>query len=180
MATSQRLELDPGLIEEIAARLTDAIVTRVVEVVRREGLTPQASQPTAWLDKEVAHKLGLECDWVYEHANELDAAYADSVYAMHSRHSRSSVARWTWSTGGAMGTSMTERAFVNLQLEPAALAEIAGCDSCDHAREQTSAIIDSAPRLRKRFPEHVVGSRNRRAKCEPVAGLADHRKEAAT
>jgi predicted DNA-binding transcriptional regulator AlpA len=75
MATSQAFELDPAAIEEIADRIIDAIVARVVEVLREEGLSPRASRQTAWLDaQEVARWLGVSREWVYEHAEELGAS----------------------------------------------------------------------------------------------------------
>jgi hypothetical protein len=74
MAAPQGLQLDRALIDEIADRLSDAIAERVLETIRAEGLVPQASAATAWLDaKEVAKQLGVERDWVYEHADELGA-----------------------------------------------------------------------------------------------------------
>jgi predicted DNA-binding transcriptional regulator AlpA len=75
MATSQAFELDSAAIEEIADRIIDAIVARVVDVLREEGLSPRASRQTAWLDaQEVARRLGVSREWVYEHAEELGAS----------------------------------------------------------------------------------------------------------
>ena len=75
MAEPQRQRLDPALIDEIADRLGDVIVRRVVEVIRAEGIISQAKTTTSWLDaKEVAEALGVERDWVYEHADELGAS----------------------------------------------------------------------------------------------------------
>ena len=60
MAASQAFELDPAVIEEIADRLSGAIVARVVEVLREQGLSPRPSEATAWLDaQEVAQRLGV-------------------------------------------------------------------------------------------------------------------------
>lgn len=74
MAASQAFELDPAVIEEIADRLSGAIVARIVEVLREEGLSPRRSETTAWLDaQEVAQRLGVSREWVYEHADELGA-----------------------------------------------------------------------------------------------------------
>ena len=74
MAASQAFELDPAVIEEIADRLSGAIVARVIEVLREEGLSPRPSEATAWLDaQEVAQRLGVSREWVYEHADELGA-----------------------------------------------------------------------------------------------------------
>jgi predicted DNA-binding transcriptional regulator AlpA len=72
---SQVLRPDPAVIDEIADRLSDAIVERVVEAIRAEGITPQTPAATAWLDaQEVAHRLGVSREWVYEHADELGAS----------------------------------------------------------------------------------------------------------
>lgn len=74
MAASQAFELDPAVIEEIADRLSGAIVARVVEVLREQGLSPRPRESTAWLDaQEVAQRLGVSREWVYEHADELGA-----------------------------------------------------------------------------------------------------------
>ncbi|MGA8720316.1 MAG: hypothetical protein WB557_20070 [Solirubrobacteraceae bacterium] len=74
MAASRAFELDPAVIEEIAERLSGAIVARVVEVLREEGLSPRPSEATAWLHaQEVAQRLGVSREWVYEHADELGA-----------------------------------------------------------------------------------------------------------
>jgi predicted DNA-binding transcriptional regulator AlpA len=74
MAASQAFELDPAVIEEIAVRLSGAIVARVLEVLREEGLSPRPNEATAWLDaQEVAQRLGVSREWVYEHADELGA-----------------------------------------------------------------------------------------------------------
>ncbi|MGO9791034.1 MAG: helix-turn-helix domain-containing protein [Solirubrobacteraceae bacterium] len=75
MAASQPFQVDPSVIAEIADRLSDAVVTRVVEVLRAEGLIPEARAARAWLDaQEVAQRLGVCREWVYEHAEELGAS----------------------------------------------------------------------------------------------------------
>lgn len=72
---SHPVQVDPRMIAEIADRLSDAIVERVVEAIRAEGITPQTPAATAWLDaQEVAHRLGVSREWVYEHADELGAS----------------------------------------------------------------------------------------------------------
>jgi hypothetical protein len=75
MADSQRLPVDPDVIDEIADRLSDAIVERVVEAIRAEGIVSPARTPMAWLDaQQVAQQLGVSREWVYEHADELGAS----------------------------------------------------------------------------------------------------------
>jgi hypothetical protein len=76
-----------------------------------------------------------------------------------------------------MATSRTERSFVNLQLEPAALANVADCDSSERSRRD-GAVIDCVPRLRQRLPKDadVTPEPN----LNRVAPPADRRKEAAT
>ena len=72
---SHPVDLDPRLIVEIADRLGDAIVERVIEAIRAEAIIPQRHGPTPWLDANaVAELLGVERDWVYEHADELGAS----------------------------------------------------------------------------------------------------------
>jgi predicted DNA-binding transcriptional regulator AlpA len=75
MATPRVFALDPAMIEQIVEQLSEALVTRLLAQLREEGLGPQVSEPTAWLDaQEVAQRLGVSREWVYEHANELGAA----------------------------------------------------------------------------------------------------------
>jgi hypothetical protein len=71
---SDPVRIDPRLIAEIADRLSEVIVERVVEAIRAEGIRPQDAS-ASWLDaKAVAELLGVERDWVYEHADELGAS----------------------------------------------------------------------------------------------------------
>lgn len=73
--TSGAVHLDPGQVAEIADQLTDVIVERVVEAIRAEAGIPHGHAAMPWLDaKEVAELLGVERDWVYQHANELGAS----------------------------------------------------------------------------------------------------------
>ena len=75
MASSQQLPLDPAVIDELAVRLSDAVVARVIEVMRTEGVIPQPRAARAWLDAgEVARHLGVSREWVYEHVDELGAS----------------------------------------------------------------------------------------------------------
>ena len=75
MPAPPAFQLDPALIDEIAERLGDSIVERVVEVIRAEGVMPQTRTTTGWLDaKQVAQRLGVEREWVYAHADELGAS----------------------------------------------------------------------------------------------------------
>src|SRR5947199_4062599 len=75
MADSPTLSLDSNVIAEIADRLSNAIVERVIEAVRAEvniRPTPAASE---WLDaRQVAERLGVSREWVYEHAEDLGAS----------------------------------------------------------------------------------------------------------
>lgn len=74
MAESQPFELDPAALQEIADRLSHAVAARVLEVLKEQGFSPQAAQQTEWLDAlEVARRLGVSREWVYEHAEELGA-----------------------------------------------------------------------------------------------------------
>ncbi len=63
------------MIEEIAKRISDAVVTRVIEVLGDERRDAWVRQPMFWLDaEEVARLLGVSRDWVYGHADELGEA----------------------------------------------------------------------------------------------------------
>jgi predicted DNA-binding transcriptional regulator AlpA len=74
MAESQPFELDPAALQEIADRLGHAVATRILEVLKEQGFSPQAARQTEWLDAlEVARRLGVSREWVYEHAEELGA-----------------------------------------------------------------------------------------------------------
>jgi hypothetical protein len=75
MADSPTLSLDSNVIAEIADRLSNAIVERVIEAVRAEvNVRPTPAAPE-WLDaREVAERLGVRREWVYEHADDLGAS----------------------------------------------------------------------------------------------------------
>jgi predicted DNA-binding transcriptional regulator AlpA len=74
MPASETLRLDPTVIDEIADRLTDAVVRRLLEAVGREEIISRATDAQPWLDaREVAQRLGVSREWVYEHAEELGA-----------------------------------------------------------------------------------------------------------
>ena len=74
VVASQALVLDSTSIDEIADRLTDAVVARIIDVIRIEGLVARAGVGQRWLDaQEVAERLGVKREWVYEHADELGA-----------------------------------------------------------------------------------------------------------
>ena len=69
------IHLGPLVIEELADRLSEVIAERVVEAMRAELIVSPGATATAWLDaKEVAERLGVDRDWVYEHADELGAS----------------------------------------------------------------------------------------------------------
>jgi hypothetical protein len=75
MATPQAFGLDPSVIEQIAEELTEAIVTRVVARLREDDVSRQATGEMAWLDaQEVARRLSVSREWVYEHADEMGAS----------------------------------------------------------------------------------------------------------
>ncbi len=72
---SDPVHLDPRQVAEIADRVTDVIVERLVEAIKAERSIPQEHASVSWLDaKAVADLLGVERDWVYEHADELGAS----------------------------------------------------------------------------------------------------------
>jgi hypothetical protein len=74
MAASEALRLDPTVIDEIVDRLTDAVLARVVDLVRRDAVVSRAAGAERWLDaQELAQRLGVSREWVYEHAEELGA-----------------------------------------------------------------------------------------------------------
>ena len=75
MATPQAFGLDRSVIEQIAEELTEVIVTRVVARLREDDASRQATGEMAWLDaQEVARRLSVSREWVYEHADELGAS----------------------------------------------------------------------------------------------------------
>jgi hypothetical protein len=74
MPRSQPFELDPAAFQEIADRLSNAVAARIVEVLNEQGFSSQPARQTEWLDAlEVARRLGVSREWVYEHAEELGA-----------------------------------------------------------------------------------------------------------
>jgi predicted DNA-binding transcriptional regulator AlpA len=69
---SQLLRVDPRVIDALVDQLGDVIVQRLLDAIRAEGLNPRASEPEALLDaNEVADRLRMSREWVYEHAEEL-------------------------------------------------------------------------------------------------------------
>jgi predicted DNA-binding transcriptional regulator AlpA len=75
MAAPEPRQLDTTVIDEIADRLSDAIVTRVLEALRSERIITPAPSTVTWLDAhEVAQRLGVSREWVYEHADDLGAS----------------------------------------------------------------------------------------------------------
>ena len=69
---SQRLPIDATTIDEIAMRLSDAVAERVIEVMNTQGISPPTSSTSTWLDaQQVAQRLGVSREWVYQHADEL-------------------------------------------------------------------------------------------------------------
>jgi predicted DNA-binding transcriptional regulator AlpA len=72
----QDLDVDEALIDELADRLGEVIVERVVEAINAESTNARvAHEPAVWLDaREAASRLGVTREWVYEHANELGAS----------------------------------------------------------------------------------------------------------
>ena len=54
---SHPVQLDPRLIAEIADRLSDAIVERIVEAIRAEGIIPQGRTSAPWLDAKAVAEL---------------------------------------------------------------------------------------------------------------------------
>jgi predicted DNA-binding transcriptional regulator AlpA len=74
VVASQAFVLDSTSIDEITERLTDAVVARILDLIRMEGLIERAGSGQRWLDaQEVAQRLGVSREWVYEHADELGA-----------------------------------------------------------------------------------------------------------
>ncbi|MGH3026022.1 MAG: hypothetical protein ACRDLR_06215 [Gaiellaceae bacterium] len=76
MAEPQLPPLDPSIVDAIVDRLGDAIVERVIEAIRVEAINSGPTpEPAAWLNaREVAGRLGVTREWVYEHADELGAS----------------------------------------------------------------------------------------------------------
>jgi hypothetical protein len=72
---SQLLRFDPTVVDELADRLSAVLVQRVLDAIRAEGLIPRASEAEAWLSaKDVAKRLRMSREWVYQHAEELGAS----------------------------------------------------------------------------------------------------------
>ena len=75
MAPPEDFRLDPMRLDEIADRLGDLIAERVIEAIRAQGIVPEGRTTMTWLDaQEVAQRLGVSREWVYEHAEELGAS----------------------------------------------------------------------------------------------------------
>lgn len=71
----QPAAFDASFVDELADRLSAIVVERVLELIREEALSARTSGPPTWIDaQEVARRLGVTREWVYEHAGELGAA----------------------------------------------------------------------------------------------------------
>lgn len=71
----QDAQVDATLIDALADRLGDVIAGRVIEAIKSEVTLPQATPASAWLDAhQLAQRLGVSREWVYEHADELGAS----------------------------------------------------------------------------------------------------------
>lgn len=81
----QVLQLEPAAIEEIASRLVNAVLERVVEAIRpcptcasASANTDPVGDPTPdqvgglWTTRQVAAHYGVTLSFVYQHADELD------------------------------------------------------------------------------------------------------------
>lgn len=67
-----QLDLDPALIDAIASRLIDPLCERLT--VALTGHRANASAEHTWVDAaEMARRLDVTREWVYEHAHELGA-----------------------------------------------------------------------------------------------------------
>jgi hypothetical protein len=107
---SQAFVLDPTSIDKIADRLTDAVVARIIDVIRIEGLIARASGGQRWLDaQEVTERRGVSREWVYEHADELGARRIGSGRRPRLRFPAHSLDRPTTGFGGAAESSEPSR-----------------------------------------------------------------------
>jgi excisionase family DNA binding protein len=67
--------IDPSVIDELAERLGEIVVQRLIDVIKAEGLMGPVATGGKWLSaQEVAERLGVSREWVYEHADELGAS----------------------------------------------------------------------------------------------------------
>lgn len=113
--------LDSTSIDEIADRLTDAVVARIIDVIRIEGLIARAGVGLRWLDaQEVAARLGVSREWVYEHADELGARRIGSGRRPRLRFPAQSLDRPANASGGAAESSSPSR----LQRRPEGLIPV--------------------------------------------------------
>lgn len=107
---SRAFVLDSTSIDEIADRLTDAVVARIIDVIRIEGLIARAGGGQRWLDaQEVAERLGVSREWVYEHAGELGARRIGSGRRPRLRFPAQSLDRPTKGFGDAAESSEPSR-----------------------------------------------------------------------
>jgi hypothetical protein len=71
-SASQLLRLDPSVVAELADLLSDMLVERLREAIRADVLADLPSEAQDWLDaQDVADRLHMSREWVYEHAEEL-------------------------------------------------------------------------------------------------------------
>ena len=69
-----RAQPDLAVVDDLVTRLAEPVAKRVVELMKEEGVLPSPTTSKPWLRAaEVARRLGVTRDWVYEHASELHA-----------------------------------------------------------------------------------------------------------
>ncbi len=75
MAFVEAFLADPSSMDEFVARLSDRVAARILEAMKAEEMTLNTICTETWLDaRQVARRLGVSREWVYEHADELGAS----------------------------------------------------------------------------------------------------------
>jgi hypothetical protein len=121
VVASQAFVLDSTSIDEITDRLTDAVVARILDVIRMEGLIERTGGGQRWLDaQEVAERLGVSREWVYEHGAELGARRIGSGRRPRLRFPAQSLDRPANASAGAAESSSPSR----LQRRPEGLIPV--------------------------------------------------------
>jgi hypothetical protein len=82
----QPAAFDASFVDALADRLSEIVVERVLEVIREEALSGRMGVPPTWIDAhEVARRLGVTREWVYDFGSERTASATGFPWGLSAR-----------------------------------------------------------------------------------------------